>query len=61
MSTVQDIEEAAERLTRTDLIHLRAWLDDKIEGDLVVRDDVMEAIARARSEIAAGQSSIRKP
>ena len=61
MSTVQELEKAAERLSRADLIHLRAWLDDKIEDDLVVRDEVLEAIARARGEIAAGKSTVRKP
>jgi hypothetical protein len=59
MSTVQEFEQAAERLSRADLIHLRAWLDDKIEDDLVVRDEVVAAIAQARSEIAAGQVVVR--
>jgi hypothetical protein len=61
MSTVQEFEHAAERLSRADLIHLRAWLDDKIEDDLVVRDEVIHAIAQARGEIAAGQATARKP
>ena len=61
MSTVQEFEHAAERLSRADLIHLRAWLDDKIEDDLVVRDEVIHAIAKARGEIAAGQATARKP
>ncbi len=61
MSTVQEFEQAAERLSRADLIHLRAWLDDKIEDDLVVRDEVVDAIARARGEIAAGEATVRKP
>ena len=60
MSTVQEFEHAAERLSRADLIHLRAWLDDKIEDDLVVRDEVIHAIAQARGEIAAGQVAARK-
>jgi hypothetical protein len=60
MSTVQEFEHAAERLSRADLIHLRAWLDDKIEDDLVVRDEVIHAIAQARGEIAAGQLTARK-
>jgi len=61
MSTVQEFEQAAERLSRADLIHLRAWLDDKIEDDLVVRDEVVDAIAQARGEIAAGEATVRKP
>jgi hypothetical protein len=61
MSTVQEFEQAAERLSRADLIQLRAWLDDKIEDDLVVRDEVADAIARARGEIAAGQATVRRP
>lgn len=61
MSTVQEFEHAAERLSRADLIHLRAWLDDKIEDDLVVRDEVIHAIAQARGEIVAGQVAVRKP
>ena len=61
MSTVQEFERAAECLSRADLIHLRAWLDDKIEDDLVVRDEVLNAIAQARGEIVAGQASVRKP
>ena len=60
MSTVQEFEHAAERLSRADLIHLRAWLDDKIEDDLVVRDEVIHVIAQARGEIAAGQATARK-
>jgi hypothetical protein len=60
MSTVQEFEQAAERLSRADLIHLRAWLDDKIEDDLVVRDEVVDAIARARTEIASGQAALRR-
>jgi hypothetical protein len=61
MNTVQEFEHAARRLSRADLIHLRAWLDDKIEDDLVVRDEVIHAIAQARGEIAAGQAMARKP
>ena len=61
MSTVQEFEQAAERLSRADLIHLRAWLDDKIEDDLVVREEVLNAIAQARSEISSGQMSVREP
>jgi hypothetical protein len=61
MSTVQEFEQAAERLSRAELIRLRAWLDDKIEDDLVVRDEVVDAIARARGEIAAGQVTVRQP
>jgi hypothetical protein len=61
MSTVQEFEQAAERLSRADLIHLREWLDDRIEDDLVVRDEVVDAIARARGEIAAGQTTVRQP
>jgi hypothetical protein len=60
MSTVQEFEQAAERLSRADLIHLRAWLDDKIEDDLVVRDEVVDAIARARTEIASGEATVRR-
>ena len=58
---MQEFEQAAERLSRADLIQLRAWLDDKIEDDLVVRDEVADAIARARGEIAAGQATVRRP
>ena len=47
-------------LSRADLIHLRAWLNDKIEGDLVVRDEVIDAIAQARGEIATGKATARK-
>lgn len=60
MSTVQEFEQAAERLSRADLIRLRAWLDDKIEDELVVREEVVDAIARARGEIATGQGMVRK-
>ena len=59
VSTVQEFEQAAKRLSRADLIHLRAWLDDKIEDDLVVRDEVLDAIAQARSEVAAGKVAVR--
>ena len=57
---VQECEDAAGRLSRADLIHLRAWLDDKIEDDLVVRDEVIHAIEQARGEIATGQVTARK-
>jgi hypothetical protein len=60
MSTVQEFEQAAKRLSRVDLIHLRAWLDDKIEDDLVVRDEVVDAIAQARGERVTGQVTIRE-
>lgn len=61
MSTVQEFEQAAERLSRADLIRLRTWLDDKIEDELVVREEVVDAIARARGEIATGKSTGRRP
>jgi hypothetical protein len=61
MSTVQEFEQAAKRLSRVDLIHLRAWLDDKIEDDLVVRDEVVDAIAQARGERVTGQGTVRIP
>ena len=60
MSTVQEFEQAAKRLSRVDLIHLRAWLDDKIEDDLVVRDEVVDAIEQARGERVTGQVTIRE-
>ena len=60
INTVQEFEHAAGRLSRADLIHLRAWLDDKIEDDLVVRDEVIHAIAQARGEIATGKATARK-
>lgn len=60
MNTVQEFEQAAERLSRADLIRLRAWLDDKIEDELVVREELVDAIARARGEIVTGQSTVRK-
>ena len=53
---VQEFEHTAGRL----LIHLRGWLDDKIDDDLVVRDEVIQAIAQARREIAAAQVTARK-
>ena len=61
MSTVQEFEQAAERLSRADLIRLRAWLDDKIEDELVVCEEIVDAIVRARGEIATGQAAVRKP
>ena len=61
MDAVQKFEQAAESLSRADLIRLRAWLDDKIEDNLVVRDEVVSAIAQARGEIASGKATLRKP
>lgn len=61
MSAVQEFEKAAERFSFADLIRLRAWLDDKIEDDMVVREDVVDAIARARRETATGHEKVRKP
>jgi len=60
MSMFQDFERAAEHLSRADLIRLRAWLDDKLEDDLVVRDEVVDVIAWARGEMAAGKSMLRE-
>lgn len=60
MDAVQKFEQAAESLSRADLIRLRAWLDDKIEDNLVVRDEVVSAIAQARGEIASGKATLRK-
>jgi hypothetical protein len=59
MSTVQEVEAAAARLSRSDLIRLRAWLDDQIEDELVVRDEVLASIGQARAEIARGDSAPR--
>jgi hypothetical protein len=59
MSTVQEVEAAAARLSRSDLIRLRAWLDDQIEDELVVRDEVLALIGEARAEIARGASAPR--
>jgi hypothetical protein len=56
MGMVQEFEHTAGRL----LIHLRGWLDDKNDDDLVVRDEVIQAIAQARREIAAAQVTARK-
>jgi hypothetical protein len=60
MSTVQECEHAAGRLLRAALIHLQAWPNNKSEGDLVVRDEVIHAIAQARGEIATGKATARK-
>ena len=61
MSTVQEIEDAIPRLSRTEVEALRAWIDDFLEDQLELTDDVKGKLDQSRAEIAAGNYTSRQP
>jgi ABC-type phosphate transport system ATPase subunit len=61
MSTVQEIEAAIPRLTRSEVEELRVWIEDYLEDQLELTDDVKSKLDQSRREIAGGQYTIRQP
>ena len=61
MSTVQEIEAAIPRLSRTEIEEIRAWIDDFLEDQLELSDEVKAKLDESRREIAAGNFTTRQP
>lgn len=61
MSTVQEIEAAIPRLSRAEVETVRAWIDDFLEDQLELTDEVKAKLDQSRSEIAAGNYTMRQP
>ena len=61
MSTVQEIEAALPRLSRAEIVEIRAWIDDFLEDQLELTDEVKAKLDQSRSEIAAGNYTPRQP
>jgi hypothetical protein len=59
MSTVQEIEAAIPRLTRTEVEAIRAWIDDYLEDQLELSEDVKSELEQSRREISEGAFTIR--
>jgi len=57
MSTVQEIEAAIPRLTRTEVEELRAWIEDYLEDQLELTDEVTASLD-ARSRIGGGDGGV---
>ena len=60
MSTVQEIEAAIPRLSRTELEQLWAWFEDYLEDQLELTDEVKAKLDQSRREIAAGNFATRQ-
>ena len=52
--SVQEIESAIHRLSRTEAEQLRAWLDEYLEDQLELTEGVKDALDQSRREIAEG-------
>jgi hypothetical protein len=61
MSTVQEIEAAIPRLSRSEVEEVRAWIDDFLEDQLELTDEVKAKLDQSRREIAEGQYTTRQP
>jgi len=61
MSTVQEIEAAVPRLTRTELEQFRNWFEEYLEEHRELTDDVQAKLDQSRREIASGNYTTRQP
>ena len=61
MSTVQEIEAALPKLSRTEIEEVRAWIDDFLEDQMELTDEVKTKLDQAHREIAAGQFTTHQP
>jgi hypothetical protein len=61
VSTVQEIEAAIPRLSRSEQEELRAWLDDFLEAQLELTDETKARLDQSRREIAEGNYTTRQP
>ena len=59
--SVQEIEHAIEKLSRSQLGELLEWIEDYLEDELEFTDEFKETIAQGKREIAEGKGRIRKP
>src|SRR5207237_1425165 len=60
VSTVQEIEAAMPRLSRSEVEQLRQWIDNYLEDKLELTDEVKGKIEQSRREIASRQFTARK-
>jgi hypothetical protein len=60
MSKLQQIEQAIEGLSRTELTELLEWIEDYLEDELEFTDEFKEAIAQGKRELAEGKGRVRK-
>ena len=54
MSTVQEIEQAIERLPREAVKQLREWIDDHLEDERDITPEFAASIERGKRDLADG-------
>lgn len=59
MSTVLEIEDAIQRLPRSDQEALREWLENLLEDQLVLRDEFKSEIEAGQRDLAEGKTRSR--
>ena len=57
VNTIQEIESALTRLSPSDLVSIRDFLDDLIEDELELSDKFKEKVDRAEEQISRGEIS----
>ena len=61
MSTVQQIEAAIPKLSKSELEQFKEWFDDFYEDQLELTDEVKAKLDQAREEIRSGNYRTRQP
>ena len=59
MSTVLEIEDAIQRLPRSDQETLREWLENLLEDQLVLRDEFKSEIEAGQRDLTEGKTRSR--
>jgi hypothetical protein len=59
--SVQEIESAIHRLSRTEAEQLRVWLDEYLEDQMELTDGMKDALDQSRRQIAEGEFTTRQP
>ena len=59
MLTVLEIEDAIQRLPRSDQETLREWLENLLEDQLVLKDEFKAEIAAGKRDLAEGKTRSR--
>jgi hypothetical protein len=59
MSTVLEIEDAIQRLPRSDQEALREWLENLLEDQLVLRDEFKSEIEAGQRDLTEGKTRSR--
>jgi hypothetical protein len=59
--SVQEIESAIHRLTRTEAEQLGVWLDEYLEDQMELADGVKKTLDQSRREIAESEFTTRQP